>query len=393
MKGPFDVFRGGLPLRLVAYCFLILVSALLVHLYVVYPLYIKRIPYFADAFLTSFNVQCEPSASPGLAGILKSGSLPYFSLSGSIAFIDKSGLSSSCDVHTDNELTNEMYRFASMTKVLTAFAVLDLVAEHNISIDDKLVEFFPEFNAANAQDQNVREVTLKQLLNHSSGFGGPFGSDNMIKQGETPWCPYDMTALESVRLAGKPGTNHLYSNVAYCLLGEVITRVSGFEYKEYIESRYLSGYPSLQFIEGDFLPSEPAYDFSNDYRFDKSYVSWLDFHAIAPAAGLMGKPEEFARLVWHLYRDNPDVLNAANLEQCREKGLDRCYSNTFVIHEGDNGIKVGVQQGYLPGASSLVAISSRGEVLVWTAPGAPLEAKYRDRMAGEVVKLLLDQHE
>ncbi|ROQ20864.1 beta-lactamase [Marinimicrobium koreense] len=380
-------------LRFLGYGVLIAVFAALIHVYVVYPLYVKKLPYFANAFRAGFDVECRAAVPTGLDDLLRQISLPFFSLDGQLVFIDSKGHVGRCGVNTGVAPNAEIFRFASMTKVLTGVAMLEVAESLSISLNTPVVSYFPELSLEKVQDERVLRITLRHLLNHSSGLGGPFGSDNMIKQGESPWCPDNLAAMETIRLAGEPGTNHLYSNVAYCLLGEVISRVSGVEYQKYIEQNYLSQYPSLQFIQGEFLPTEPAYDFSNDYRFDESYVSWLDFHAIAPAAGLMGKPEEFARLVWHLYRDNPDVLNAANLQQCREKGLDRCYSNTFVIHEGDNGIKVGVQQGYLPGASSLVAISSRGEVLVWTAPGAPLEAKYRDRMAGEVVKLLLNQHE
>jgi len=68
--------------------------------------------------------------------------------------------------------------------------------------------------------------------------------------------------------------------------------------------------------------------------------------------------------------------------------LERCYSYPFLIVETEAGDPVGIQQGYLPGASSLVAVNSKGEVLVWIAPGAALEGKYKDRMVERVVSLL-----
>jgi len=374
--------------RFFAYSALLLLLAWLTHLYVTNPLYVKKLPYFAEAFWTGFDVECDPSAPSELGGLLKRVSLPYFALNGEVTYIDEAGETHGCRVQQDEQEKGTVFRFASMTKVVTAFAVMELVEARNIDLDSPVIEFFPEVDPAQVRDNHVLNVTLTQLLNHSSGLGGAFGSDNMVKEGEQPWCPYDIKKLEGVRLAGEPGSNHMYSNVAYCLLGEVIARVSGVEFQTYIRDTYLSKYPSLDFAKGPYLPGEPAYDFSNDFRFGKEYVNWLDFHALSSAAGMMGDPKEFALLIRELFQRTPEVLTTGGLEGCREKGLERCYSYPFLIVETPDGDPVGIQQGYLPGASSLVAVNTKGEVLVWTAPGAALEGKHKDLMVERVVSLL-----
>jgi len=376
-----------LSLRFFAYGALLLLLAWLAHLYVTNPLYVKKLPYFAEAFWTGFDVECDPTAPSELGGMLTRVSLPYFALKGEVSYIDAAGNAHGCRIQKGEQEEKALFRLASMTKVVTAFAMLELAEAESIDLDSRVIEFFPEVDPTKVQDEHVLKVTLTQLLNHSSGLGGPFGSDNMVKEGEQPWCPYDIKQMEKIRLAGEPGSNHLYTNVAYCLLGEIIARVSGVEFRAHIRDTYLSNYPSLDFVEGDYLPGEPQYDFSNDYRFGERYVDWLDFQALSSAAGLIGDPKEFALLIRELFQRNPDVLLNGGIEGCREKGLERCYSYPFVIVETEGG-PIGIQQGYLPGASSMVAVNSRGEVLVWVAPGAALESKHKDLMVDRVVALL-----
>ncbi|MDQ2077733.1 serine hydrolase [Marinimicrobium sp. ABcell2] len=372
-------------LRVVGYGALLFVLVAMAHLYVTNPLYVKKIPYFVSALRAGAEVQCDSSAPPELVRLLRRVSLPYFSLTGQVVFVGRDGKPVGC--HVGNQPI-EAFRFASMTKVLTALTVLELAALQKIDLHVPVITYFPEVNIDRASDPRVAKITLWQLLNHSSGLGGAFGSDNMIKQGEQPWCPYHIEALEGVRLAGEPGTNHVYSNVAYCLAGEVITRTAGTDYRTYVVENYLSNYESLQFVQGGaYLPFEPDYDFSNDFRLDSDYVSWFDFYALASSAGLMGRADEFALLVQKLFYRNPDVLNSGRTEPCKIGELERCYSYTFRVMDTEQGA-VGIQQGYMPGASSLVAVNEQGEVLVWLAAGAALEGKHRNVMVAKVVSFL-----
>ncbi|WP_111643183.1 serine hydrolase domain-containing protein [Marinimicrobium alkaliphilum] len=373
--------------RLVGYGALLFLFAWLAHLYVTNPLYVKRLPYFFAAWQSGAAVRCDATAPPELDRLLKRASLPFFSLNGEAVFVGRDGATARCGVYEDGRTRMGLFRFASLTKVITSFAALELAGEQKLDLHAPVLTYFPEVNVDHLRDPRVAEITLWHMLNHSSGLGGPFGSDNMVTRGEKPWCPYDISVLEKVRLAGEPGSNHGYNNVAYCLAGEIISRAAGADYQRYISDTYFAGYESLSFTQGDYLPQEPIYDLSNDFRFDADYVHWLDFNALAPAAGLMGNPEEFARLIRDLFIKNPDILQAGRIENCREKGIERCYSYAFTLYDTDKGV-VGVQHGYLPGASSLVAVNEQGDTLVWVAPGAALEPHHRERMAQRVVAIL-----
>lgn len=375
--------------RFLVYGVVVLAVAWLAHIYVTSPLTIKKLPYRAQALWASLDMECDPKAPDALAGMLRRIALPYYALDSRVVWIDRSGRSFRCRV-SPNESSDEPYRFrfASMTKVVTAIAILDLAEAGRIDLQARLLDFFPEVDLSEARDKRLRLVTLNHLLNHSSGFGGPFGSDNMAEKGETPWCPHDFQHMEEIRLAGTPGTNHVYSNVAYCLLGEVIQRVTDVGYRRYIRKHYLADYETLGFMDEHLLPQEPEYDLTNDIHFREDHVGWLDFQALSPATGLMGNPGEFAAMVWDLNRTHPGRLfDGPRVDNCKEKNRAGCYSYALLVQEAGDG-KVGIQKGYLPGASSMLALNTENEVLVWTAAGAPEGAEHARKMKNAIVSFM-----
>lgn len=204
-----------------------------------------------------------------------------------------------------------------------------------------------------------------------------------------PWCPYDFKALETVRLAGLPGTNHVYSNVAYCLLGEVVARVTHSSYRQFVTENYLTG-TGLNFVDDGYLPKEPKYDFSNEYKFKPNYVEWLDFQALASSAGLVGRPEQFARMVWEkLHSDASKLLDGPLVPGCGKGAISKCYSWNFELELDEKGVVLaGVQQGYMPGVTSMLVVTPDGQVLVWVAAGAAIEDQHKDRLRKAVINFL-----
>lgn len=379
--------RAGIYILLI--CLLTALTILHTH----YPRFFKKIPYRIDAFFTANRIHCN-TPSNELTKIISKISLPYFSLNSQIVYIDQQGVLNSCKVSPDGQEDFYLFRFASMTKVITTFAMLDIAHKQSIDLDTPLLDFFPEVDRNNLRDKKLIQVTLNHLLNHSSGFGGPWGSDNMVKKGEKPWCPYNVKQLENIRLAGRPGTNHLYSNVAYCLLGEVITRLTKTEYRQYIQEHYLSGYSSLRFADKYFLPTEPDYDFSNDYRTGPDYVEWMDFYAISSAAGLMGNPEEFAKVIWQInQQDTKRIFSGPPVIDCNKKNLKLCYSYTFTLKTTNGKNSIAVQQGYMPGASSIIAINQQGAVIVWTAAGAAMDSQHLDDVTDRIATFLISNRQ
>ncbi len=122
------------------------------------------------------------------------------------------------------------FRLASLNKMFTAVAILQLRDAGKLSLDDTLAE-----HLANYPNQDVaRAITLRQILSHTSGLGEIFGEE-FDKQSQSLlthsdyWRVFSDKPLESL-----PGSEDRYSNYGYILLGSVIEAVSGQTYYDYV---------------------------------------------------------------------------------------------------------------------------------------------------------------
>lgn len=123
------------------------------------------------------------------------------------------------------------FNLGSMGKIFTGVAVLQLAQAGKLSLDDKLIKDLPDYpNKAIA-----REVTIRQLLTHTAGFGDFFGP----KFFET--SKDQLSTLQSLLplfvnepLLFKPGTSWSYSNAGFIVLGLVIEHVTGESYYDYV---------------------------------------------------------------------------------------------------------------------------------------------------------------
>ena len=112
-----------------------------------------------------------------------------------------------------------IFDVASMSKLFTATAVMQLWDQGKFDLDDPVVNYIPEF-AVNAKD----DVTIRQLLTHTSGFSpSPQESLYKIDGNRDDRLNY---VLEQP-LENQPGTAYVYSDVNYLTLGVLIERLSG----------------------------------------------------------------------------------------------------------------------------------------------------------------------
>ncbi|MGI9471770.1 MAG: serine hydrolase [Rubripirellula sp.] len=127
---------------------------------------------------------------------------------------------------------NSKFRIGSVTKQFTAAAILKLVEEGKISVDDTLDKFLPKFPRA-------ADVTIHQLLTHTSGI--PSYTDDPTFY-ETVTEPTSEEALIE-RFAGKdfdfePGSEFRYSNSGYFLLGRVVREVTGNSLGDFLQETF-----------------------------------------------------------------------------------------------------------------------------------------------------------
>lgn len=131
-----------------------------------------------------------------------------------------------------------LYRVASITKTFTGTAIFQLRDEGRLDLDDPIVEHIPEFAAVRARKGSVEGVTLRRMLCHHSGLVGEIPGDHW----ETlnfPAMQELLAALPEVEVVLEQDSAFKYSNLAFALLGEVVARISGRPYTEYVRAQIL----------------------------------------------------------------------------------------------------------------------------------------------------------
>lgn len=119
-----------------------------------------------------------------------------------------------------------VYHLFSGTKLFTAVAVLRLAECGRLKLDDTISKFIPSAKAA-------RGVTLLHLLSHRSGLKDTMkGLLSVSFAGEEPLTTAQALAKYKIEAARGPGERVEYRNVNYALLGEVVSRVSGVDYRD-----------------------------------------------------------------------------------------------------------------------------------------------------------------
>lgn len=120
-------------------------------------------------------------------------------------------------------------RFASVSKSITAVAVLMLDQAGKISIDKPVIAYVPQYRLHGSQ------ITVRQLLAMSSGIPGRNHNDPIL-HGDGSMTPARFfTELNALPLYAKPGTSFDYSNVGYYLLAQLVQNVSGQSFAQYLE--------------------------------------------------------------------------------------------------------------------------------------------------------------
>lgn len=127
--------------------------------------------------------------------------------------------------------------WGSVTKTLTAVAIMQLRDQGLLSLDDAVTRWVPELRQVHNPFGSMDAVTLRMLLSHSSGFQNPTWPYRKY----VAWEPFEPTRWEQLvsmmpyqELRFAPGSRYSYSNPAFIYLARVIEAVTGDPYQSYI---------------------------------------------------------------------------------------------------------------------------------------------------------------
>ncbi|MFZ0630282.1 MAG: serine hydrolase domain-containing protein [Acidobacteriaceae bacterium] len=138
------------------------------------------------------------------------------------------------------------YNWASITKTMTAIAILQLRDRGRLSLDDPAERYVPELRQVHDAFGPIEAVTIRTLLTHSAGFRNPTWPWDCDDPANCDWQPFEPTRWAQVaamlpytHVAFAPGTRWSYSNLGYVFLGQIIERLTGDDFEVYITKNIL----------------------------------------------------------------------------------------------------------------------------------------------------------
>jgi len=232
-----------------------------------------------------------------------------------------------------------IYRIASITKVFTATALMQLRDAGKVGLDDPLTKYIPSFRLA-SRFADSPPITLLQLATHASGFPREAPLDYWL----TLKFPPVETMIEAVSTKGErafpPYVESKYSNVGFAILGYALSQAAGQPYFSYVKQNILdplgmqqTGFtltPSMTaqmatgyFAAKDGKPPEPAYQ--------------PDYGGYGPASSLYTSVEDIAKFMSLQFRDGP----AGGSQILRGSTLREMHTAHWVAPDWNSGWGIG----------------------------------------------------
>lgn len=181
---------------------------------------------------------------------------------------------------------NTGYQIGSISKLITAIMLFQLIEQGTLNLNDPLSKFYPEI-------PNAKKITIQTMLNHTSGLGDYVGKaieNNWLFKGPVG----DKAIIEVIKKEGvqsQPGEKLKYSNSAYFLLSRILEKLHNKPYNEILKENILSKAP----MPHTFSVLDGPKNIFKSYELIKG--SWteikdFDFHNCIGLGDITSTPED-----------------------------------------------------------------------------------------------------
>jgi CubicO group peptidase (beta-lactamase class C family) len=168
-----------------------------------------------------------------------------------------------------------IYHWGSITKTLTAIAIMQLRDRGRVSLDDPVTRWVPELRRVHDPYGSIDSVTIGMLLSHAGGFQNPTWPYTDGK----PWQPFEPTSWDQLvammpyqELLFRPGSRFGYSNPGFIYLARVIESITGDPWETYVQKNILTPLGLTRSYFG-VTPYHLAADRSNNYTVTRDTVT------------------------------------------------------------------------------------------------------------------------
>ncbi|MEO3802974.1 serine hydrolase domain-containing protein [Nonomuraea sp. B1E8] len=214
-----------------------------------------------------------------------------------------------------------LFNLGSIGKCFTATALLQLVQRRKVALHEKLGTYLDGFPAEVAAN-----VTVHQLLTHTSGVGRPPQTSGPPNQEEQAWDSVEevwegtLKAIRPLPTQFTPGTRYKYSNDGFVVLGAIVAEVSGQDYYDYVRKHVFAPagmkrtdfYTRPQILAADDIAHSYTTDRKTGERYDFTASERAPFVGL-PAGGSYSTAGELLTFVQAL-REDGKLLDHATVE-------------------------------------------------------------------------------
>lgn len=205
------------------------------------------------------------------------------------------------------------FRIASVSKGFASILTALFVEDGKLSWNDPVIKFLPKFSLRDAG--NTRALTLKHLLNHTTGLP-PHAFDNLIEAQEP--LPTIINRLKELRLGCRVGECYSYQNVMYGLIGEILREATGYTYEHLVVTRLLV---PLEMYDASLSWEEMVANPNHASPHVRRRGGWQavqirpTYYSVPAAAGINASITDMAKWLRALLGERPEVIPPSVIKQ------------------------------------------------------------------------------
>eukprot|EP00253_Pinus_taeda_P020599 PITA_20599 len=287
--------------------------------------------------------------------------------------------------------THHIMRYNSISKFITGVAILQLIQEGRLSLEDKPFRFLENLDPPRGAtvDQRLFNVTVQQMLQHTGGWNKTFSNVNVailptalyVSQSlghPAPPSVYDcIRYMKPIPLDFDPGSAMEYADIGYLVLGRVIEKVSGTSYADYMRQHIFKplGLTKMKLAQSqvEHLAENEVHYYGFDGDQDLTVLSIfpgegfvnatygiINYRSLESAAGWVGNAGDIVRFIDHVdgLRE-PAILNK-----------DMVYAMLNAPMPSNRSLAGNPLFGHSQGLNVFVSVDKKGKITSFQHGGA-----------------------
>ncbi len=192
---------------------------------------------------------------------------------------------------------NTQLNIGSISKIFTAAAILLLVDDGKVELDQPVTAYLPSFTT---QDERYKDITVRMLLNHTSGLPGTNGKDSFGAKKNPNYVSETLSYLAADGLKHTPGEISVYCNDGFTVAEAVIEAVSKMSYADFLMKRI---FKPMKMKNSSCFFKNGNTNIALNYRPETGLAMPVEYVSVMGSGGISSTAEDLCRYSTVLYRN------------------------------------------------------------------------------------------